>query len=447
MAGHTRPIATHPLIVSAETQHSPATAQIGGKPLSKVNRVITGLILALIAVELAVLLAWYGDLALPFLPDAPSRAAPFSVDAAAALVLIAAVSVGIERVIEYLWTGVEMTAGSFWPLSAVSKHMTSLTDHLGATINPLVVQGTAAVGFLMEKGTIRDRDATELASFLTKANEELITLRKSATGSQRLTTYAAAASDAINAISSQISGVIQAASASTSVDDHVDLAAHVIAAEAMMTARRTNPERKKGSELDAWVKVRGDTAAAQWKSGLPTADTDRDAAARKVLNGTSFGQLRSATEVAGVALTGVSDFLATFKSNPGRRLLSIQLGIVGGLAIAGLFGLDVLAGTHNAGLESPLADDLQDATIGGILLTGLVMGLGSSPTHELIAFLTKSKEKRAADAAPAGGLETEVAALAGSVGASTQARAFATAGLAASKAAIPFEPPIAVRFR
>lgn len=415
--------------------------------MSNLNRGIVVAILVAIAAEIVLLFGWYGGFTLAWLPAPPKRGAPFQVDAASALVLIAAVSVGIERVIEYFWTAIDMTAGSFWPLSAISKHMKGLTDELGATIKPLVVQGTAAASFLKEKGTLRDEDATRLAALLASTDQQLAVLRQSATGSQRLTSYAAAASDAINSINTQITGVVEAASGKLTPAEKVALAAEVIAADRVIEARRENPEKRKGEGLDAWAKGQGAEAARAWKDSLSgKSEADQTTLALAVLNGTSFGQLRHASEVAGVALAGVSDFLATFKTNPGRRLLSIQLGVLGGFAVAGLFGLDVLAGAQNASMEPPVAADLQPATLGGILLTGLVMGLGSSPTHELISFLTKSKEKRKSDAAPDGGLDGGVQVQGGF-------RPLAIRSLGSAEmvtpddAATPFDPPMLVRFR
>jgi hypothetical protein len=101
-------------------------------------------------------------------------------------------------------------------------------------------------------------------------------------------------------------------------------------------------------------------------------------------------------------LSAVGDFLGTFKDNPGRRLMSILLGVIAGLAIAGLAGLDVYAGVQNDGVTD--ATKLVAPTVLGIIFTGVLLGLGSSPTHEVIKVLQKDKERRKLANAPAGGV-------------------------------------------
>ena len=100
-----------------------------------------------------------------------------------------------------------------------------------------------------------------------------------------------------------------------------------------------------------------------------------------------FGDLLTdadrATKVAKTAIGGLQDFLATFKDNPGRRLISIYLGTMLGLPVAGFFGLDLFAaasGTASAhGRWS-------------VLLTGVIIGLGSNPTHEVIRAIQEFKK-------------------------------------------------------
>jgi hypothetical protein len=73
--------------------------------------------------------------------------------------------------------------------------------------------------------------------------------------------------------------------------------------------------------------------------------------------------------------------------NPGRRILSIYLGALMGLVVAVILGLDVFAavlGTVSTGLKY------------GVAATGLVMCLGSSPTHEVIKVLQTIKQNQKA---------------------------------------------------
>jgi hypothetical protein len=95
---------------------------------------------------------------------------------------------------------------------------------------------------------------------------------------------------------------------------------------------------------------------------------------------TNAGQ---ATAVANTAIGGLQDFLATFKDNPGRRLISIYFGAILGLIVAGFFGLDVFAAASNSPSKHP---ELM------VLLTGIIIGLGSNPTHEVIRAIQEFKK-------------------------------------------------------
>ena len=100
----------------------------------------------------------------------------------------------------------------------------------------------------------------------------------------------------------------------------------------------------------------------------------------------------SVQQDAPLAQQGIADlttFLATFQDNPARRLLSIYAGCLIGLGIAVVLRLDLFqspAGTGTAALTT--------------VLSGLVLGLGSNPTHEIIqaiqAFKTQQGKTSAA---------------------------------------------------
>lgn len=95
-------------------------------------------------------------------------------------------------------------------------------------------------------------------------------------------------------------------------------------------------------------------------------------------------QIETLTPIANQSIVALADFAASFKDNPGKRTISIFVGGFLGIAIAGLFGLDVF----KAILGTTLAAGL------GVALTGLVMGLGSNPTHEIINLLQAIKTNR-----------------------------------------------------
>jgi hypothetical protein len=97
----------------------------------------------------------------------------------------------------------------------------------------------------------------------------------------------------------------------------------------------------------------------------------------------------AATKVQAAAET-LSSFLDTFKDNPARRLISICLGSIIGVIVAGMLGLDALKAT--LGTTPPYVVGWFPNA--GTAVTGLVIGLGANPTHELIKTLQETKQNR-----------------------------------------------------
>jgi len=100
------------------------------------------------------------------------------------------------------------------------------------------------------------------------------------------------------------------------------------------------------------------------------------------------------------AVSQVDDFLNSFNDNPARRLISIYLGAFIGLLVAGVLGLDLIGATlgedpFGTGPDQPWWDEALPNL--GAAATGLVMGLGASPTHELIKTLQETKKARKAE--------------------------------------------------
>jgi hypothetical protein len=72
----------------------------------------------------------------------------------------------------------------------------------------------------------------------------------------------------------------------------------------------------------------------------------------------------------------LSSFANSFTNNPARKLISIHAGAIMGVMLAGLTGMDLFA-----------ASGFKSTWLGfhwGLVLTGVVMGLGSNPTHDVI---------------------------------------------------------------
>jgi PASTA domain len=111
-----------------------------------------------------------------------------------------------------------------------------------------------------------------------------------------------------------------------------------------------------------------------------------------------YPELKEAMGVAGQAIDITADFVETFKDNPGRRLISIFAGSILGLAAAGFLGLDAF----QAAMATPAEESAAGGGAGasqfplGIVFTGLLMGLGSVPTHEVIKLVQEAKKGRKA---------------------------------------------------
>lgn len=81
------------------------------------------------------------------------------------------------------------------------------------------------------------------------------------------------------------------------------------------------------------------------------------------------------------------DVISSFDDNPARKVASILIGSSLGVLVVGFIGLNLFAATLGEG-----AGYL--AGVAGIVLTGIIVGLGASPTHEIIKSLQKYKESK-----------------------------------------------------
>jgi hypothetical protein len=104
-----------------------------------------------------------------------------------------------------------------------------------------------------------------------------------------------------------------------------------------------------------------------------------------------YPEIKEAAVLARLGIEGVTNFVETFKDNPGRRLISLFAGSVVGMAISGVIGLDIFQAV--LGTPIPLDQGLYLPHT-GVALTGLLMGLGASPTHEAIRLLQEVKKLR-----------------------------------------------------
>jgi len=95
------------------------------------------------------------------------------------------------------------------------------------------------------------------------------------------------------------------------------------------------------------------------------------------------------------SVAGLTDFAASFKENPLRRIINIWAGAMIGLVVAYFVRFDVFYAV--LGEASKPANWWPNL---GVALTGLIVGLGSNPTHDVIAALQEVKKFRASQNQP-----------------------------------------------
>jgi hypothetical protein len=286
-------------------------------------------------------------------PEAPNLGFAGS---AAVLSLITAAAIGIERIIEGFWTIIGMTKGAFWPLNLINEQVNGMVNSLDEKLRPVYEEAEKAMNELAEA----EQWTTEK---LKEAKKEL---------------------DELKARTAQLKALA--------------------------------PDNQRVNMIGV--------SAFQGVSFLEK----------------KYPQAVKSAEAARQAITGVSDFVATFKDNPGRRLISILLGMILGLCVAGVVRLDVFEaasqpaptpatdGTTTTAPATPpgrvaaegqltpafqganternrtrkfLVFDIAYWPFWGVALTGLLIGLGSNPTHEVIRAIQEYKKTRKSDNDPA----------------------------------------------
>ena len=95
------------------------------------------------------------------------------------------------------------------------------------------------------------------------------------------------------------------------------------------------------------------------------------------------------------SVAGLTDFAASFKENPARRIINIWAGAMIGLVIAYFVRMDVFLAVLG---ETSTPEGWWPHL--GVALTGLIIGLGSNPTHDVISALQEVKKYRASQNQP-----------------------------------------------
>ena len=106
-----------------------------------------------------------------------------------------------------------------------------------------------------------------------------------------------------------------------------------------------------------------------------------------VSTGKSLESARSQLAVARAGMQEALDVIDAFQDNPARRLASLILGSIIGLGVAGATSLNLFTATlaGDAGLLGGSA---------GVALTGIILGFGAGPTHEVVKALQRYKERK-----------------------------------------------------
>lgn len=264
-------------------------------------------------------------------------------DATAAITFITAAAVAIERLLEGFWSLLNMKT-PWWPMSAVTAAVSAFEKEANAAL----------------KEPLADLE-TQLKAAVAKAEAagDDVTAAKAALGR-----YQEAAADAKRR-------------------------ANVLKSMA--------PGNERLSLTTGYIQAAADAAAQVFK----------ETGAAMTTAGTALGK---AAAYGGSA----TDLVAAFRENPARRVLSLSIGTTVGLVISGLFGLNIFlaaaeappedtntestAKTASVRLVADAAPGTTDLTllegVGGVVLTGIIIGLGSGPTHEVIRLVQESKRGR-----------------------------------------------------
>jgi len=95
-------------------------------------------------------------------------------------------------------------------------------------------------------------------------------------------------------------------------------------------------------------------------------------------------RLSQGAAAAKTAIADLSGAVSAFSNNPARKLISLFAGAILGIVLAALTHVDLFR-------ASGIADTQLGPFQWGVAITGVVMGLGSNPAHELINAITQFK--------------------------------------------------------
>lgn len=105
-------------------------------------------------------------------------------------------------------------------------------------------------------------------------------------------------------------------------------------------------------------------------------------------------KLKGFAQAAGDSIDTLDALLGTFQDNPGKRLISLYVGALLGLIVVFVVGLDVFKAAAGLDLDRGPFQNLSwlHGLHFGVAFTGIIIGLGSGPTHEIIKIIQEFKQ-------------------------------------------------------
>ncbi|MDQ5825487.1 MAG: hypothetical protein M3441_14940, partial [Chloroflexota bacterium] len=89
----------------------------------------------------------------------------------------------------------------------------------------------------------------------------------------------------------------------------------------------------------------------------------------------------------------VTGVLNSVLDNPARKIIGIFIGAAIGIVIAALFGLDIFWSILGSETVFTFGDAPRALTLHvGVALSGIIIGLGADPTHQVIRLLEEKKK-------------------------------------------------------
>lgn len=265
--------------------------------------------------------------------------------ATSALALIGAVAVAIERIIEGFWTFVGFAADSWWPLLNIRVH-----------INTFIAESNAA---LVSYQTDAKAFVSQIEGKVSAAQKQLYQAQQDLTNPQPVdpsTPEAARIQPTqlqLDQAREELRGLLAVQAKNREISSVLD----TIAFMPMKGVRNSQGVRLTAAQMTG------------------TIDTLRNL----------LPQLQTQAALAQQSVSMLVNVVDTFTDNPARRLISMYIGAFIGLGAAASFQLDLFQAILNP--DRPITGI-------GIALTGLVIGLGANPTHEVIRLLEEFKKSR-----------------------------------------------------